>query len=499
MHVEHLLQLPSLDLTRLWGGPSLLAAEIGGVTATDLEDPARFLRPGEIVLSGLVWWSPDDGPAKADRFVAALRSAGAVALLAGEETHGSVPGAVVDACRVHRIPLLAVPSRTSFRAVTEAVYLRQWGDLSRRPTDHYALPENVRTELGALLADGADPGTLLDRAFAHLGGPAAYLLSATGRTLAATPDAPPLPRQRAAGHLRGPASETTRRVGAARSPYAARHLHVPVAGAVPPRVLHEMAEVLAQHRLPAAGSGGDGLLAVLRGTLGGASPRAALEACGLPREGPFQVVTAELSAVGGGPDDGPDAAADALAEALHLDGRAFRVAASRDEGAVAVAHGEPGDLAVGWAATAACAPGSVLHGGASGLLAGAGELAGGLRQARFALTASRTLAPAETRLTATEELRTLDALLAGLPAEVRAAYSAHTLGPLMAAGGSRRMLLETLETFLAHNGSWARTAEALHLHVNTVHYRVQRIEQLTGRDLARLDHRLDLRAALSCR
>ncbi|WP_239084361.1 helix-turn-helix domain-containing protein, partial [Streptomyces sp. SID10692] len=130
---------------------------------------------------------------------------------------------------------------------------------------------------------------------------------------------------------------------------------------------------------------------------------------------------------------------------------------------------------------------------------GAGELTGGLRQARFALAASRTLAPAETRLTATEELLTLDALLAGLPAEVRAAYSAHTLGPLMAAGGSRRMLLETLETFLAHNGSWARTAEALHLHVNTVHYRVQRIEQLTGRDLARLDHRLDLRAALSCR
>ncbi|NEC45695.1 PucR family transcriptional regulator, partial [Streptomyces sp. SID8016] len=84
-----------------------------------------------------------------------------------------------------------------------------------------------------------------------------------------------------------PASETTRRVGAARSPYAARHLHVPVAGAVPPRVLHEMAEVLAQHRLPAAGSGGDGLLAVVRGALGGASPRAALEACGLPREGPF--------------------------------------------------------------------------------------------------------------------------------------------------------------------------------------------------------------------
>ncbi|BFP53373.1 hypothetical protein SCMC78_31800 [Streptomyces sp. CMC78] len=47
--------------------------------------------------------------------------------------------------------------------------------------------------------------------------------------------------------------------------------------------------------------------------------------------------------------------------------------------------------------------------------------------------------------------------------------------------------------------SWARTAEALHLHVNTVHYRIQRVELLTGRDLARLDHELDLKAALLCR
>ncbi|MFH8683511.1 PucR family transcriptional regulator [Streptomyces lydicus] len=61
------------------------------------------------------------------------------------------------------------------------------------------------------------------------------------------------------------------------------------------------------------------------------------------------------------------------------------------------------------------------------------------------------------------------------------------------------MLLETLEVFLAQHGSWARTAEALHLHVNTVHYRIQRIETLTGRDLSRLDDKLDLHAALLCR
>ncbi|WP_411074206.1 PucR family transcriptional regulator [Streptomyces sp. cmx-4-7] len=61
------------------------------------------------------------------------------------------------------------------------------------------------------------------------------------------------------------------------------------------------------------------------------------------------------------------------------------------------------------------------------------------------------------------------------------------------------MLLETLEAFLAHDCSWTRTAEALHIHVNTVHYRVERIETLTGRDLSRLDDRADLRAALLCR
>ncbi|MGW6707019.1 PucR family transcriptional regulator [Streptomyces sp. NPDC054956] len=67
------------------------------------------------------------------------------------------------------------------------------------------------------------------------------------------------------------------------------------------------------------------------------------------------------------------------------------------------------------------------------------------------------------------------------------------------AGGARgRDAAQTLEVFLANNCSWTRTAEALHLHVNTVHYRIERVEALTGRDLSRLDHKLDLYAALRC-
>ncbi|MFE4330804.1 helix-turn-helix domain-containing protein [Streptomyces sp. NPDC056831] len=83
---------------------------------------------------------------------------------------------------------------------------------------------------------------------------------------------------------------------------------------------------------------------------------------------------------------------------------------------------------------------------------------------------------------------------------MREVCSARTLGPLIGGHSAwQQMLLETLEVFLAHNGSWVRTTEALRLHVDTVHYRVRRIELLTGRDLSRLDHELDLQAALLCR
>lgn len=98
MHVLDLLQSDSLGLTLLWGDEDLLGQEVNGVTATDLEEPGRFLGPGELVLSGLVWWTAGD-LAKADRFVSALAAAGATALLAGEETHGKVPDELVAACR----------------------------------------------------------------------------------------------------------------------------------------------------------------------------------------------------------------------------------------------------------------------------------------------------------------------------------------------------------------------------------------------------------------
>ncbi|GHA87390.1 PucR family transcriptional regulator [Streptomyces termitum] len=523
MHVDHLLRLDRLDLLLVWGDEALLGREIAGVTATDLEDPARFLQPGEVVLSGLVWWTPDGAAAKTDRFVSALREAGAVALLAGEETHGEVPRELVDACRRHRVPLVAVPPHTSFRAVTEAVYLRRWGDLNRHRADHHALPENVRRDLGRALEHRATAGELLDRAFSHLGTPVCHLLTATGRTVARTGGTGGLPAREAREALTGTRG-TTLRIDAGGTDFDTWYLHLPEEGQVPPRVLQEIAELLARHRRREDGNrAGRGPAAARLMELVGA-PRAdpgrlhrALAACGLAGRSSYTVVTAALEPDG---DTGADGAA-ALAEALgHLPSAAFAVARDGDGTATAVlAHDDTPDTTADTADEAdpavsteaagrlreaaplirACRPGSAWHAGLSEPC-DATALNSGLAQARYALAGARAAAPPSPGVARLRDLDGLATLLAGVPASVREVYRATVLGPLAKAGrGSGAMLLETLEVFLAHDCSWARTAEALHIHVNTVHYRVGRIETLTGRDLSRLDDRLDLRAALLTR
>ncbi|MER7970066.1 helix-turn-helix domain-containing protein, partial [Streptomyces sp. NPDC096080] len=205
-----------------------------------------------------------------------------------------------------------------------------------------------------------------------------------------------------------------------------------------------------------------------------------------------------------------------------------------DGQAFALVPAEPAtDLAGTWSLVTACAPDTPVHAGTGtgpgtgsgsgpapapavgtggvaqargvevrgpGPGVGARGLSGALAEARWALASARTTSPGVSAVADSTGLDGLGALLTGIPAEVRAIYSSTVLGPLLRpSSASTAALLETLEVFLAHDGSWARTAEALHLHVNTVHYRVGRIERLTGRDLSRLPDRLDLWAALLCR
>ncbi|MGW8455701.1 helix-turn-helix domain-containing protein [Streptomyces niveus] len=497
MHIAHLLRDESLGLRPLWCEDTMLGREISGVTATDLADPARSVRPGELVLSGLLWWTPDDGPAKAERFVSALRTAGAAALLAGEKTHGGVPDDLVHACRRYAVPVAAVPAHVMFRTITDSVRLRRRGGPGGPP----ALPEPARERLDRLLAEGADPAALLDAAFAHLGRPAAYLLTASGRTVAATTDAVRLPMD---GSVDLPMDGTGVTVPvdvAGAGPYERLRLYLPEPADAPPRVLREIAAVLATWQRSGAGhrattyEAASALGALLTG--GAADPfalRAALLACGLPPQGPYEVITAA-----------PDRWA--LAEAVaRLRPGGAAVGALPDGTAFAVlAAGQPAEsptepLTAIWPRIAACDPSRPQHAGTGPRADGPEDLNGALSQARYALASGRNAAPDTSSVTDAASFTGLAALLTGIPEEVRVAYSHTVLGPLLAAdNASSAVLLQTLETFLARDGSWARAAEELHLHVNTVHYRIGRVEQITGRDLSRLDDRLDLRAALLCR
>ncbi|WP_354637387.1 helix-turn-helix domain-containing protein [Kitasatospora camelliae] len=57
-----------------------------------------------------------------------------------------------------------------------------------------------------------------------------------------------------------------------------------------------------------------------------------------------------------------------------------------------------------------------------------------------------------------------------MPAEITAAFRRRLLAPLVEHDRTNAVsLVDTLDAFLRHNASWAKTAEALHIHVNTVH------------------------------
>jgi purine catabolism regulator len=72
------------------------------------------------------------------------------------------------------------------------------------------------------------------------------------------------------------------------------------------------------------------------------------------------------------------------------------------------------------------------------------------------------------------------------------------LGPLLDYAGSGDLLV-TLEAFCERLGNLSQTAEKLFIHRNTLLYRMERIAQLTGRDMNNPDTRLAVHLALKVR
>ncbi|MGW5662795.1 PucR family transcriptional regulator [Streptomyces sp. NPDC003758] len=134
--------------------------------------------------------------------------------------------------------------------------------------------------------------------------------------------------------------------------------------------------------------------------------------------------------------------------------------------------------------------------GVSAAVHSAEGLRGALEEARHArrVAAAR---PGRVCAAGHQELASHVLLLPFVPDDVRRAFTARLLDPLRDYDRRHRAeLIPTLEAFLECDGSWTRCATRLHLHVNTLRYRVGRIEQLTSRDLSRLEDKLDFFLAL---
>jgi hypothetical protein len=456
-------------------GEDRLDRPVRRVYTTDLLDPRRYLAGGEVVLSGLMWRRT---PADSETFVKALAEARVTALGAGEAAYGSVPPDLVDACRRYRVPLFAVPVQVSFRAITEAI------------TDR-------NRDLVAAMAGGARLADLLPRVAADLRA-SCWVLSPTGRLVAGT--GPP-PGGIAAAYLRG---ERT---------YRECSIHAggvsPLTGwfvaCSPPQPDEAVAELVtlvalerAQHdqavrverRLAAD---------LLRLLAGGADPvdlAAGLRSCGLAPDATFLVAATRC--------DGPafagpaEAVLDEIVRPLAPHAAVASVDGSGTE-AMAVLPAEGDLLDAIRAGVRSLEPGLATVRfllGVSEPAAGAAGLPAAVVQARHAREYASSQ-EGRAVVVSSGELASHLLLLAGVPASTRESFHARLLGPLVEYDRAHDAeLVRTLDAFLTCSGSWTRCAAQLHVHVNTLRYRIGRIEQLTGRDLSRFADRVDFFLAL---
>ena len=540
MRVRELLDVPDLGL-RLLTDVAAMDRAIRRVYTTDLPDPSRYLTQGDLVLTGLIWCRT---PGDADRFVSALARAGVAALGAGEAL-GKVPDEVLRACTRHGLPLLAVPAETSFAAVTEEVGRRLSGD---RATEMTRVLGRRRLLLSAV-AEGAGLDAMFRLMSRELGAEC-WLLTGLGRVIGGIgPSLPrPLALRLACEYLRAgwrPVTEVS----------AAGEYSLFAVGGEPritswflacagsqqdwPHELREsMAELAAdvaleRARLNAARTG-DGKLAeaivtaLASGGGDGAAPAeiaSLMRAAGLPPDGRYlvAVVTAEADRV-----TGPNAErwrCDLAGELVRPAAEDALVAPLGDE--IVVLVPAPGDWAPSpdespdegapaayrFAATIRAAQPAVesdrsgvrLAVGVSGPAESVTALPGALHEAGSArrLAARRLTGlggSSAISVVTSDEVASHELLLATVPVSVLRSFRERLLGPLLAYDDQHRAeLLPTLREFLACSGSWNACAVRLYVHVNTVRYRIRRIEELTGRDLSRLDDQVDFFLALRIR
>ncbi|MEU5434600.1 PucR family transcriptional regulator ligand-binding domain-containing protein [Streptomyces sp. NPDC020719] len=555
MRLRALLETDALGL-RLLGGEDELDRTVRGVMTTDLRDPSRYLSGGELVLTGLAWRRDADD---SEPFVRILAGAGVVGLAAGEAELGAIPDDLIRACTQHRLPLFAVNESVAFATITEHVVRQvsgeRAGDLAAVVDRHRRLmtsgpagggPEVVLDLLGSDLdlrawvlsptgrqiagaGDPLDPAVGATLAGEHLGatrtgrrGPHRAVLNGTtyslfpirhsGRgaapaardvretvlsdwLLAVEADAGDWPAARLdllQGVTQLIAVERDRRdaARAVRRRLAQEVLELVQTGAAPAEIAARL-RVAAPVLLPGLGSAPHWQVIVARVDWSQSATGAAEIAGGPVAQALLEEILVD-PAVSGSDSSDRIAVAHAGDEAIAL----VPLPAVGPEGAEGGLHADALLAAVQAPLSAGLADDGRLTLGVSAAVHSAEGLRGALEEARHArrVAAAR---PGRVCAAGHHELASHVLLLPFVPDDVRRAFTARLLDPLRDYDRRHRAeLIPTLEAFLDCDGSWTRCATRLHLHVNTLRYRVGRIEQLTGRDLSRLEDKLDFFLAL---
>lgn len=119
---------------------------------------------------------------------------------------------------------------------------------------------------------------------------------------------------------------------------------------------------------------------------------------------------------------------------------------------------------------------------------------GALRAARTACLAAT---PASTEVVRFDE-HPLAVLMATAPDQARSLAVTILGGVLDLPTDDRRLMMQTARVWLEAAGSSSAAARELHVHRNTVRYRLRRLEELSGRDLAHPVQAAELYVALEC-
>jgi purine catabolism regulator len=501
--VKDLLGVRDLPL-RLVAGESGTGRPIRWVHVSELEDPTPWLKGGEIVLT--TGMGVGATPAKQRAYVKRLADAGLAGLGFGLGfSHGRVPKALRTAAERIDFPLFEVPFPVPFIAITEAIFTRilaeQYETLQRAVDAEHVLTRAVMDGKGVEGIAGSLAGVVRGWAL---------LLDLHGTALVATSRAASLRADRVWEELRGSRPEATnfsitlvdrghhvwvQPVGAqghveaflaVGKPDQPSQLDRIVAGHALSLFAIELAKAKAvadaQRKLQ-----GDFLDELAAGSLAPAAAARELARFGFDREGEVAVVALE-----GGE---PDALAIAVGDRCAREGGGFLISSHAAGVHVLLPVGVESDLA-DMTKAVGDRLGQEVRAGRGGPAA-IDEVGRSLREAKYALQVCRLEGWTEAGF---EDLGSYRLLLSMADPGALRAFADSMLAPLVAYDHEQSGdLIGSLQAFLHHNARWESAAAQLYVHRHTLRYRMRKVEELTGRDLASSFDRMEFWLALRAR